>query len=556
MASSVDAEKKGSPISEPEVLSVDRRAEDDAVDRVYDLKSELVNQCLQNEIGMGRYQWELFLLSGFGWMADNIWLQGVAIILPSIEREMQPQHIAFVTLSLYVGLIVGATTWGVLADIIGRRLSWNITLFLSGVFGIAAGASHNFVTLGSLVACLGFGIGGNLPVDGALFLEFIPGSHQWLLTLLSVWWSLGQLTASLIAWGFISRYSCSNDTSQPCPSNENQGWRYTFYTLGAMTFLMFLARCVVFNLQESPKYLLAKGHDQGTIEVLQYVAKRNGRTISLTVEQFQDVNDRYGSSEQLATSPTNARALVHAFKGFDLSHVKPLFSTPTLALNTSLTIVCWALIGLAYPLYNAFLPIYLNQRSVSQGSGTIDETYRNYSILSVLGIPGSIIACVMVDWTRGSGRWSFGGRKFAMAISTCLTGVFLFLFTQAKNEAGVLGFNCASTLTQNAMYGVLYAYTPEVFPAPHRGTGDAICSAINRITGLMAPIIATYGDLTTNAPLFVAASLFIVTSLVMVFLPIEASSIALRAGLCTDKTSLDCRKGCDIALSLDNNVQY
>ncbi|CCO28638.1 putative MFS-type transporter PB1E7,08c [Rhizoctonia solani AG-1 IB] len=224
---------------------------------------------------------------------------------------------------------------------------------------------------------------------------------------------------------------------------------------------MFLARYAIFNLQESPKYLLAKGRDQDAIEVLKYVAKRNNRTITLTFEQFQAVNDRYGSSEQLTTGHAGAGAFVHAIKGFDLSHVKPLFSTPTLALNTSLTIVCWALIGLAYPLYNAFLPIYLNQRSVSQGSGTIDETYRNYSIVSVLGIPGSIIACIMVDWTRGNGKWSFGGRKFAMAISTCLTGVFLFLFTQAKNEAGVLGFNCASTLTQNAMYGVLYAYTPE-----------------------------------------------------------------------------------------------
>ncbi|KAH7341696.1 major facilitator superfamily domain-containing protein [Rhizoctonia solani] len=528
MSSPVDTEKKGSPISEPEVLSIDRRTEDDSVDIVYDLKSELVNQCLQNEIGMGRYQWELFLLSGFGWMADNIWLQGVAIILPSIEREMQPEHIAFATLALYVGLIIGASTWGVLADVIGRRLSWNITLFLSGVFGIAAGGSPNFVTLGSLIACLGFGIGGNLPVDGALFLEFIPGSHQWLLTLLSAWWSFGQLVASLIAWGFISHYSCTNDASQPCPTSENQGWRYTFYTLGGMTFLMFLARYVIFNLQESPKYLLAKGRDEDVIEVLQYVAKRNGCTISLTLEQFQAVNDRYGSSEQLITSKAGAGALVHALKGFDLSHVKPLFSTPTLALNTSLTIACWGLIGLAYPLYNAFLPIYLNQRSVSQGSGTIDETYRNYSIVSVLGIPGSIIACIMVDWSRGGGKWSFGGRKFAMAISTCLTGIFLFLFTQAKNEAGVLGFNCASALTQNAMYGVLFAYTPEVFPAPHRGTGDAICSAVNRITGLMAPIIATYGDITTNAPLFVAASLFLVTSLVMLLLPIETAGRAAK----------------------------
>lgn len=39
------------------------------------------------------------------------------------------------------------------------------------------------------------------------------------------------------------------------------------------------------------------------------------------------------------------------------------------------------------------------------------------------------------------------------------------------------------------MYGVLYAYTPEVFPAPHRGTADAICSAFNRVTGILAPVI-------------------------------------------------------------------
>lgn len=36
-----------------------------------------------------------------------------------------------------------------------------------------------------------------------------------------------------------------------------------------------------------------------------------------------------------------------------------------------------------------------------------------------------------------------------MAIGTLLTGVFLFAFTAAKNEAAVLGFNCVTALTQN-----------------------------------------------------------------------------------------------------------
>ena len=34
-----------------------------------------------------------------------------------------------------------------------------------------------------MITCVGLGTGGNLPVDGALFLEFVPGTHQYLLTM-------------------------------------------------------------------------------------------------------------------------------------------------------------------------------------------------------------------------------------------------------------------------------------------------------------------------------------------------------------------------------------
>ena len=43
---------------------------------------------------------------------------------------------------------------------LGRKYSFNVTLFICGVFGIAAGGANTFVTLGALVACLGFGVGG------------------------------------------------------------------------------------------------------------------------------------------------------------------------------------------------------------------------------------------------------------------------------------------------------------------------------------------------------------------------------------------------------------
>jgi MFS family permease len=82
------------------------------------------------------------MLTGLGWMADSayhinaliflrhgfvdIWLQGVAVVLPQVQQELLPVRVEFATLSLYVGLILGATTWGVMADLIGRKLSFNV----------------------------------------------------------------------------------------------------------------------------------------------------------------------------------------------------------------------------------------------------------------------------------------------------------------------------------------------------------------------------------------------------------------------------------------------
>jgi MFS family permease len=89
-----------------------------------------------------------------------------------------------------------------------RRLAWNSTLVIAGIFGIAAGAAPNYVGFCSLIACIGFGAGGNLPVDGTMFLEFLPGNKQYLLTFLSVWWAVGQVVGSLISWAFLANYGC------------------------------------------------------------------------------------------------------------------------------------------------------------------------------------------------------------------------------------------------------------------------------------------------------------------------------------------------------------
>jgi hypothetical protein len=72
------------------------------------------------------------------------------------------------------------------------------------------------------------------------------------------------------------------------------------------------------------------------------------------------------------------------------------------------------------------------------------------------------------------------------------------------------------------MYGVLYAYTPEVFPAPSRGTGTGIASLLNRIAGLAAPIVAARtGSLHPSTPILLAGGCYLAAFVAMCVLPIE-----------------------------------
>lgn len=177
---------------------IDRDLAASGHDSAYDRKSKVINKAIM-DIGMGSYQWQLFGLCGFGWLADNMWLQTVALTLPSLTSEfgVDSNKVRYTTCATFIGLCLGASFWGVASDVVGRRLAFNATLFLAGVFGLAVGGGPNWIGTCGLFAALGVGVGGNLPVDGALFLEFVPSASQGLLTLLSVWWPVGQLIGSL-----------------------------------------------------------------------------------------------------------------------------------------------------------------------------------------------------------------------------------------------------------------------------------------------------------------------------------------------------------------------
>ena len=83
-----------------------------AIDPVYEGKAQVLNTAIQ-DIGMGKYQWQLFIVvGGFGWASDNLWPIVTSLILPAITSEFSPTKPPLLTLSQNIGLLVGAIFWG------------------------------------------------------------------------------------------------------------------------------------------------------------------------------------------------------------------------------------------------------------------------------------------------------------------------------------------------------------------------------------------------------------------------------------------------------------
>lgn len=252
---------------------------------------------------------------------------------------------------------------------------------------------------------------------------------------------------------------------------------------------MSILRITVIRLKETPKFLIGEGKDAECVETLQFIANKYNRTCSLTVEQM----------EACGTINTTERrgSISHAKSKWSFGeigvHLKGLYSTKRIGLSTSLIWFSWTLIGLAYPLYNVFLPTYLKSRGAEFGEDSPYITWRNYTLVNFSGIWGPVLAGYMCATPLG--------RKYTMVIGALITMAFFFAYTQVRTSVQNIVFTCVVNFCLNIYYGTLYAYTPEVLPSAHRGTGNGIAIGWNRIMGIMSAVIATEADVSV-LPLF------------------------------------------------------
>jgi putative MFS transporter len=411
-----------------------------------------------DRIGYGRFQRRLLLACGVTWAADAAELLAIGFALPGIREEfgLGAREAGYVAAAAFVGMLAGATFWGTIADRIGRRRGFQLTVLIFAVFGTASAFAPNAETLIALRLLAGFGLGGALPLDFSLASEFLPRRDRGRrLVLLESFWALGTLAIAIAAYLIVPSY----------------GWRPLLAVTGLAALLVLWIRA---RVPESPRYLVAAGREREARAVLARIARENHAHVPV--------------GELLAPPATPAPGV-------------PALFSPAVRRATIVHWACWLLIGLAY--YGLF--VYLPTIFVERGFSFV-RSYQYAVILALAQIPGYLTAAWLVE------RW---GRRPTLATFLAASGVFTILFGVVDSTVAVVAAACLMSFFALGAWAALYAYTPESYPTLLRTTGMGWASGMARVaatavTLLGASIIA--GSL--SAALAIFGSAFIAAALV------------------------------------------
>lgn len=97
------------------------------------------------------------------------------------------------------GLFIGALISGQIGDIVGRRITYFLSVIIVMAGNLAAAFSINWQMFAAFRFCIGMGCGWYLTVFGAFIAELTP--KRWRSVVLSVpTWAFGTMSMGLVAW--------------------------------------------------------------------------------------------------------------------------------------------------------------------------------------------------------------------------------------------------------------------------------------------------------------------------------------------------------------------
>ena len=414
--------------------------------------------------------------SGIGWALDamDVGLISFVIAQLAVVWKADAGSLGFVASAGFLGMAIGASLGGLLADKIGRRQVFALTLLVYGVF---TGLSALSLSVGALIALrflVGLGLGAELPVASTLVSEFAPARIRGrIIVILESFWAVGWTAAALIGYFVI-------------PTSDD-GWRWAL-ALGAVPAVW--AIFVRLKLPESVRFLEAKGRHAEAETVV------------------RELEDAAG----VATPPVAAALPAPAVTAE--RPVATLFGARLRRRTVSLWLV-WFCVNFAY--YGAF--IWLPTLLVAQGFSLV-RSFEYTLIITLAQLPGYAASAWLVE------KW---GRRVTLAVFLAGSAVSAGFFGTADSVTTILVFGALLSFFNLGAWGALYAVTPELYPTRVRGTGAGWAAGFGRLASIIAPLcvpllLAAGG---VALPFGVFAAVFAVAAIAALTLP-DLRGIALE----------------------------
>lgn len=384
-------------------------------------------------------QGKIFIIGGLGFMFDawDVTLNGFLIPMVGEEWNLSAAAKGWVGTSNLIGMAVGAVIWGAIADTVGRKRAFSLTLLMFSLFSVAGAASPDFVTFCVFRFLAGVGLGGCIPVDYALVSEFTPSKVRGkVLTAMDVWWPIGATICGIVSTALLPL----------------DNWRLLLLFMVLPALLLFWVRR---DVPESPMFLVRKGREAEAREVIDGMAKRTG----VTPEPW--------------TLPTPAPATKLSLAAF-ASQLRDLWR-----FSPKITSVAWLLFLTVFLVYYGALT-WMPSILVEQGYGDF-AAFIMTTFMTAIGIVGVLLSAWLVDVI---------GRKWVIGLSGPIASAALVLFALQLNiEAAALTWIIVFGLIIEFTIPALYAYVSELYPTGLRASGFGWASTVSRVGSGFVPLI-------------------------------------------------------------------
>lgn len=375
----------------------------------------------------------LLVGSGVGWALDAMDVGLISFVMAALAQQwgLGPTTLSWVASVGFIGMALGASLGGLLADRVGRRQVFALTLL---VYGVATGAAALSWSVGSLLVfrfVIGLGLGAELPVAATLVSEYAPARIRGrVVVLLESFWAVGWLLAALVGYVVV-------------PGSAD-GWRWAF-ALGAVPAVYAIV--VRLRLPESVRFL-----------------ERRGR-----VREAEDAVRRFEAAAGVPAPDAPAEAAPVESPAGPSALWRGGYGRRTGALW-----LVWFGVNFAY--YGAF--IWMPSLLVDSGLDLV-TSFRFTLLITLAQLPGYAVAALAVE------VW---GRRSTLSVFLLGSAASAMVFGTAGSTTLLVAGGMALSFFNLGAWGALYAVTPEVYPTMLRATGSGWAAGFGRIASILAPL--------------------------------------------------------------------